>query len=48
MIKGNAEMIMRYIVILGVLAGCAQLPEGYPSVDKSKTTYQSNEEYFEN
>lgn len=47
MIKGNAEMMIRYIVVLGVLTGCAQLPVGYPSVDTPETVYQSNEEYFE-
>ena len=37
-------MIMRYLVILAVLAGCAQTLVGRS--DDDPPTYESNEEFF--
>ncbi len=38
-------MIMRYLVILAVLAGCTQTSVG--KSDDDPTIYQSNEEFFD-
>jgi hypothetical protein len=44
-IKAEPVMIMRYLIILAVLAGCAQTSVG--KSDNDPTIYQSNEEFFD-
>jgi len=44
-IMAEQEMLIRFMVILAVLAGCTQ--SSVRKADNNLPTYQSNEEYFE-